>query len=350
MITQSNPLFITDSTNIRYLTGFVGAAPEEREAYVLLTPKETFLFTNALYLEQAKKLKSKPTVVQISRDNPISKELAKKTTELGIQTLGFEEVNLTVAEFTKLQQVLNSVTLMPTRDTIELTRQIKRPDEIASITRACAITDSCFDYILGRLKPGVSESDIAWEIQSFCRNQNATDAFSPIVAFGANSSMPDYSPTSEVRLSPNTIILLDFGARVDGYCADMTRVVFLGKPNPEGINAYTAVLDANKNALELLSRGERSGAKLDAIAQDTLIQAGLLVYPHSLGHNVGLAIHESPRLSNKHDETLRPGMVFSIEPGVYIEGQYGIRIEDLVLLGEDGIEILSKSSKDITIL
>jgi Xaa-Pro aminopeptidase len=269
---------------------------------------------------------------------------------LGIQKLGFEEVNLTVAELTRLQQVLNSVTLIPTRNTIELKRQIKRPDEIASITRACAITDSCFDYILGLLKPGVSESDVAWEIQSFCRNQNATDAFSPIVAFGANSSMPHYSPSSDVTLAPNTIILLDFGARVDGYCADMTRVVFLGKPKPEWIKAYTAVADANKNALELLASGERSGAKLDTIAQDTLIQAGLPVYPHSLGHNVGLAIHESPRLSVQYDETLRLGMVFSIEPGVYIEGQYGVRIEDLVLLKEDGIDILSKSSKDITIL
>jgi Xaa-Pro aminopeptidase len=346
-ITQS--LFITDPTNIRYLTGFVGVAPEEREAYVLRTEKQLYLFTNALYIEQAKQLGGNVIVIEISRESPISSELAKKVTELKITKLGFEETNLTVAELAKLKQMLTSVELVPTRDTIEKIRRIKRPDEIETIRQACKITDDCFTYILTLLKPGVTESEIAWEIQTYFRKRGEADAFSPIVAFNADSSMPHYMPGA-ISLKPNSIVLLDFGARVNGYCADMTRVVFVGKPKDEWIKTYETVLSAEEKALELLATGIRSGATLDEAAQTVITSAGLPPYPHSLGHNVGLAIHESPRLSIKQDQTLLPGMVFSVEPGVYLEGQYGVRIEDLVLLKENGIEILSTSKKELMII
>ncbi|MBI3577223.1 aminopeptidase P family protein [Candidatus Gottesmanbacteria bacterium] len=368
-------LLITNSTNIRYLTGFVGVAPEEREAYLLLTQDAIFLFTNALYLESTKNLKSQIsmtkqgaiTVIEISRENPLAKKLATilmsvipgptrnpsylktgsrlkgRDDKYGIK-LGFEETDLTVAEFGKLKDELGGIRLIPTKNRIENLRMIKREDEIENIRQAAKITDECFDFIIGKIKPGVTESEIAWEIESFFRQRGAQTAFSPIVAFGKNSSMPHYR-TSETRLRTSDIILLDFGARVNGYCSDMTRVVFVGKPKDEWKRAYEVVLKAQTVALNNIHNNP------DKLSREVIKKAGFPPYPHSLGHGVGLAIHEQPRLSYKNPSArLRAGMVVAIEPAIYKEGRYGIRIEDLVLLKKDGVEILSKSPKKLLII
>lgn len=328
-----NALLVTNPTNIRYLTGFVGV--EKRDAYLLLVGDKKYLFVSPLYLEVAKKL-SNIQIIQLS-NNPIEKEIAKLT-----NTVGFEENDLTVAEYKKFKKVIR--TLLPTKGKIEKLRMIKREDEIENIRKAAKITDQCFDYIVGKLKPGVSEKEIAWEIQRFLGDI----AFSPIVAFGKNSSQPHYRSGSDL-LKPQGLTLLDFGARVNGYCADMTRVVFMGKPKDEWAKAYNTVFEAQKAALAALSN-MKSGAKLDRLAKSIIKKAGFPPYTHSLGHNVGLDIHEGPRLSVKKNATLKPGMVFTIEPGIYIEGQYGIRIEDLVLLRNDRIEVLSKSPKEMIVL
>lgn len=336
-------LLVTNPTNIRYLTGFVGM--ERRDAYLLLVDDKKYLFVNPLYLEAAKKI-SNIQIIQLS-NNPIEKEIAKLT-----NTVGFEENDLTVTEYNKFKKTIK--TLIPKKGKIEKLRMLKREDEIDNIRAATKRTDECFDYILGKLKPGVSEKEIAWEIQRFLGDI----AFSPIVAFGKNSSQPHYRSGSDL-LKPQGLTLLDFGARVNGYCADMTRVVFLGKPKDEWVKAYNAVLHAQTIAIAQLEKYFHlsidesmniSGAMLDKLAKSVIKKEGFIPYAHSLGHNVGLDIHEKPRLSIKKDELLRPGMVFTIEPGVYIEGQYGIRIEDLVLLRKDGIEILSKSPKEMIVL
>ncbi|MEK7543980.1 MAG: Xaa-Pro peptidase family protein [Patescibacteria group bacterium] len=360
-------LIITNPTNIRYLTGFVGAAPEEREAYCLITQKSICLFTNALYLEQSKNFKQQSVqVVEISRENPLAKELAKLTETLHIKQLGFEETDLTVAEYGKLRKELPSITLVPTQNRIEELRMIKRDDEIENIRAAAKITDLCFSFILGKLKSslpakasvkeGVTESEIAWEIESFIKTHGASLAFSPIVAFGPNTSQPHYQVQPQgpaLRLRGPNIILLDFGAQVNGYCSDMTRVVFIGKPEAKWVKAYDTVLQAQTAALEYLASRpglEATGGKADRVARDVIEKSGFPPYPHSLGHGVGLDIHESPRLTISKDAELKPGMIVTVEPGIYIEGQYGIRIEDLILLKEDGIEILSTSNKQMIIL
>jgi Xaa-Pro aminopeptidase len=351
LLSKIDALLITDPINIRYLTGFIGVAPEERESYVLLTQNQTYLFTNSLYLEQAKKISI--DVVEISRENPLSKKLAEVLkrchlakpqgdTLKGVR-LGFEEVDVTVAEYEKLKQTLKGVALVPTRDRVERQRMIKRDDEIENIRSAAKITDQCFSFILGRLKPAISESEVAWEIESFFRSRGAELAFAPIVAFGSNSSMPHYW-TSDTRLRTSDIILLDFGAKVNGYCSDMTRVLFVGKPKDEWKRAYEVVLEAQIAALENILNNP------DKHSREVIQRAEFSPYPHSLGHGVGLAIHEQPRLSYKKDAILLPGMVITIEPAIYKVGSYGIRIEDLVLLKDDGIEILSKSPKKLLIL
>lgn len=342
-------LLITDSVNIRYLTGFVGVAPEEREAFVLIAKDKTYLFTNSLYMEQAASLPN-IELIQISRESPISKELSSLTEKFKIKKLGFEDDNLTVAEFTKLKQVLVDVELVPTRNKIEELRMIKRKDEIENIRLAAKITDQCFKFLTHRIRPGTTESRLAMEIEGFFKYHGAENAFSPIVAFNTHSSQPHYQKRSNDPLRRGSLILLDFGAKVNGYCADMTRVVFIGTPKPEWKKAYETVIGANEKAIDLLKDGERHGATLDAAAKELIAEADFPPYPHTLGHAVGLAIHEAPRLSTKKDEILKPGMVVTVEPGIYIEGQYGIRIEDLVLLKASGMEILSTSSKALTIL
>ncbi|MBU1326754.1 Xaa-Pro peptidase family protein [Patescibacteria group bacterium] len=376
-----NGLFITNPVNIRYLTGFVGAATEERESYLLITSHKAYLFTNGLYLEQAKNLellncyivkllktKNPLEIVEISRENPISKELAELTKKLGIKKLGFESADLTVAECQKLKQTLKGVALIPTKNRIEKLRMIKREDEVDNIRQAAKVTDACFDFILPRLTPGVEEGEIAWEIETFLSRpgldrvatagHTVTMAFSPIVAFGKNTSQPHYLTRPGLKedqgraLRLNDVVLLDFGARVNGYCADMTRAVFIGEPKQEWIRAYDTVMEAQKSAFEYLASCSRPGlgAQADRIAAYVLRKAGFTPYPHGLGHGIGLDVHENPRLNMKKNEQLLPGMVFSVEPGVYIPGNYGIRIEDLVLLKQSGIEILSKTTKKMIII
>lgn len=340
----ADTILITNPTNIRYLTGFVGV--DSRDAYCVQTSQKIYFFTNSLYMEQAKKL----SPILIARDHPISSELKKLCEKLNIKRLAFEETDLTVSEYNKLKKELKGVTLVPNMNRIEEMRIHKTDSEIKNIKAAAKITDDCFDFILGKLKPGVTESDIAWEIESFFRIKGAQSAFSPIVAFNANSSQPHYCPTDKHKLTANSLILLDIGARVNGYCADMTRVVFLGKPKSEWLKAYETVAAAQQHALDLIAHGERNGKILDEQTQKAIKKAGLSPYTHSLGHAVGLDIHEAPRLTMKKSVVLAPNMVITVEPGVYVEGQYGIRIEDLVLLREERIEILSKSTKNLTIL
>jgi len=340
-------LLVTTPTNIRYLTGFVGVAPEEREAYVLLAGDKTYFFTSSLYMEQAKKL----SPIQISSEYPITNAIENVMNRdhrlRGDDKLEFEENDMTVAEFNKFSKLF---AMIPTQGKIETLRQIKRPDEIAHLKLAASITDQCFKFLLRRIRPGVTESRLAAEIEGFCKYKGAQNAFSPIVAFNEHASQPHYDSTGNSPLRRGSLVLIDMGARVNGYCADMTRVIFLGKPKEAWAHAYETIVQAQNTAIDLLKNGVRNGATLDAAAKEVIAEADLPPYAHSLGHNVGLDIHEGPRLSDKKAETLVPGMVFSIEPGVYIPGQYGIRIEDLVRLTDTGIEILSKSPKGITIL
>ncbi len=346
-------LFVTDSTNIRYLTGFNGVSPTEREAFTLVTAESVYLFTSALYKEAAMAL-VRPGILwkEIGRDNPVSQILLRLCALHHITRLGFEDVNLTVSEHRKIQDVLTDIILIPTQNKIEIQRMKKTPTEIKHIRAAASLTDRCFDYIVPLIKPGVTESEITSEISEFFREFDAENAFSPIVAFGKNTSMPHYglSHISRAACQTNDIVLLDFGARVKGYCSDMTRMVFVGSILPERKHAYESVLRANMKAIELLKEGVRNGATLDAAAQEIIAEASLPVYPHSLGHAVGLDIHEAPRITIKKEETLYPSMAITVEPGTYTEGSFGIRIEDLIHIQNDGIDVLSHSPKTLTIV
>lgn len=376
-LNEVDGLLITNPTNIRYLTGFIGASPTEREAYVLLTKDVLYFFTNALYLEQAKKLVissqfvvRRLEIVEVSREAPLAKQLKKiiRHAELVSASqqpsenkipkqargdsfrLGYEDTNLTVSEHVKLQLELKNVEFVSLAGRIEELRKIKKSEEIAHTKKAARITDDCFEFILPKLTPGVTETEIAWEIETFFRKNGADSAFSPIVAFNKHSSQPHYSPGRYTLDTKPSLILLDFGARFDGYCADMTRVVFFGQPSKKQKQAYEVLKNAQEQVLIALQNGVRGGAALDQMCRELIEQSGLPLYPHSLGHAVGLDIHESPRLSFKQDAELKAGMVITIEPGIYLPGDFGLRIEDLVLITDDGFELLSQSPKELCIL
>ncbi|MBI5614431.1 aminopeptidase P family protein [Candidatus Gottesmanbacteria bacterium] len=376
----NSAILISDPINIRYLTGFMGLAPNEREVYCLLTGSETFLFVNSLYREtansivlrsqqnsnkQINKYTNNPIkIIELSQEKPIEILLNQILLKNNVKTLEFEKYDVSVAEYEKLQKELSAITLVPSFGKIEKMRIVKNKNEIDTIKKACALTDECFTHLLTYIKEGQSESEIAWEIETFFHENGATSSFSPIVAFNEHSSQPHYASAISCQLKAFSIILLDFGAKVDGYCADMTRIVFLGKPKDEWIKAYNTILEAQMAALKYLGaythlKGVKahlpgvvqpSGAKADEIAKKIITDAGYPVYPHGLGHGVGLAIHEAPRLSMSRDETLVPGNVFSVEPGIYVEGKYGIRIEDLVVLTDTGAETLSKSEKGLILI
>jgi Xaa-Pro aminopeptidase len=361
-IPDNNAILISNPTNIRYLTGFVGV--ESRDAYLLLLSDKAVLFVSPLYEIEAKKVqlehsflqKHFPTITKLelrilSANNRIAKQLFTVCTDEDVDALSYEADNLTVAEYSAFKNILSPITLTQSKNGIEILRMKKFSNEIASITAAANLTDECFTFIQTKIKKGVTESALAWEIESFFRKSGAQLAFSPIVAFGPNSALPHYVPIGQGRtLSENEIILLDFGARVDGYCADMTRMLFVGKPKDEWLFAYRNVLLANERTIGMLANGERNGSALDRKSRDLITEAKLPEYPHSLGHGVGLDIHEAPRLTIHQDAKIMPRMMVTIEPGVYIENEFGIRIEDLVYVKETGIDVLSKSTKDVIIL
>ncbi|OGG11413.1 hypothetical protein A2Z00_03125 [Candidatus Gottesmanbacteria bacterium RBG_13_45_10] len=240
---------------------------------------------------------------------------------------------------------------------------IKRDDEITNMRRAAKLTDQCYAYIVPRIKPGVTEEEIARDIETFIKNQHAELAFPVIVAFGKNTSIVHHLKASRyVKCRKQEIVLLDFGAKAaGGYCSDMTRMVFIGKPKEKWKRAYQTVLEAQTLAIHFLDSCYHvtvhdsrisgvSGAKLDVMVREYIERAGFPPYPHSLGHCLGKEIHELPRLSRNKDAQITPGMVFTIEPGIYIKGDYGIRIEDTVCLKSDGLDIFTRSSKELTIV
>jgi Xaa-Pro aminopeptidase len=228
---------------------------------------------------------------------------------------------------------------------------IKTEEEISVIRNACHITDQCFTEILLSLKPGVTEKEISDTIETYIKKRNADLSFPSIVAFGKNTSIVHHLKASPlVRCRKQEIVLLDFGAKVDGYCSDMTRMVFVGEPRITWVRTYETLVHIQETIIKMITPVPFSGATIDIYARSLIEKAGFPPYPHGLGHNVGMEIHELPRLSRKKDAQITPGMVFTIEPGIYIKGDYGIRIEDTVLLKKDGLEILTKSPKTMICL
>lgn len=336
-------LLISSIPNIIYLTDYCAFSYFEREAFLIISKNGNYLITDGRYSEAVAKIPGF-ALLEISNKNSIDdifKSLPK------INRLGIEDENISLSEGKKLKKYFK---IVPMRELKNL-RIVKEENEISKIRRACEIGDETFKFILNKIKKGVSEKEIAFEIELFIKRAGADIAFPSIVAFGANSSIPHHK-TSDQRLTTNSQALLDFGVKFENYCSDMTRTIFSGRANEKFKKIYNTVLSAQQSAIEQLSNLAISGKQIktsdiDNVARNYIIKKGFPTIPHSLGHGIGIEVHEAPRLSPKSKDILRPGMVFSVEPGIYIPNFGGVRIEDLVLIRENKLEILTHSPKEI---
>ena len=341
---------ITHTNNIFYLTGYDGFSHEEREAVALITKTHNFLLTDKRYLYELRGLKDFK-LIEISASTPFPKAIQNLVLENNLLFAGFEEENLSFSEYKKFRKIFKK--FVPLSGIIEPLREIKKIYEIKNVKKACKISDLGFNYILKQLKSNVSEIEIADKLEIFLKENKAENAFKPIIAFGKNSAVPHHL-NSDKKLKTGDVVLLDFGAKVNGYCSDMTRTVFFGMPDPKLSEIYNTVLNAQKAAVNALRKSlilhHKSGIKadyIDKVSRDYIISKGFPSIPHSLGHGIGLEVHEPPTLSPNSKSLLKSGMIFSIEPGIYLDGFGGVRIEDLFLIKDNHLEKITHSTSGI---
>ncbi len=334
---ETEAFFVSSPANIRYLSGFTG------EGYLIITKSEAFLVTDFRYLLDAGRFSS-DFVVRNMADGikAIMPEYVKK--------LYIEGEHMTYSDFTFYQGQLETVALADDERRITKMRAVKTADEIRAIAAAADIACTVFEDVLDYIKPGISERDIALELEYRMKKNGAGGlSFDTIVASGENSAYP-HAVVSDKKLQNGDFVTLDFGCVYEGYCSDMTRTVAVGQVSERQRGIYDLVLCAQLAALEAVKTGAIC-SQVDAVARDIISGAGYgKNFGHSLGHSVGLQIHESPSLSPKCHDVLQEGMVVTVEPGVYVEGFGGVRIEDLVVVTGGGPQILTKTKKDLLIL
>lgn len=340
-------IYISDFYNSRYLSGLTLFTPQECEARLLILEGMAFLLTDGRYISQAKKLRRGFEVVEIKIGDEYEKRVKGLLKAQKIKNLGFESQSLNFNEYQKLREEASGVELIPAENFVEELRAIKDNQELRAIKMAVEITDLAFDYIKNLIKVDQTEKEIVFKLEFFIKERADDVAFSPIVASGLNTADPHHI-TSDRKIKKGDLLLLDFGAKVAGYCSDMTRILFVGTPEERQGEIYNIVLEAQEKAMKNIKAGIR-GNQADRIARTLINKLGFREYfSHGLGHGVGLSEHELPRLSLKSKGKLLEKMVFTIEPGIYISGWGGIRIEDLVVLQKREVKVLTKSPKEIT--
>ena len=333
-------LLITRPENRRYITGFTGSA-----GVALVSQNHAFFVTDFRYVEQATYQAPEFQIVQ--HGLKIEDTLCQLAQEAGIGRLGFEKDVVTFKQHETLSSALSGVRLVPCEGLVEALREVKDENETELIRQAEAIGDAAFSHILSIMKPGMTEIDVALELEWFMRKNGAEGiGFDVIVASGPRGAMP-HGVASDKKLAQGDLVVLDFGAVYNGYRGDMTRTVSLGKATSLQRRVYDIVLRAQEAALEAIAPG-KTGQEIDGIARGIIEEAGYGDnFGHGLGHGVGLAVHEEPRLSVTGTKELRPGMVVTVEPGIYLPGLFGIRIEDLVVVQEGGVRNLTRSPKEL---
>ena len=328
--------WISDPANVRYLSGFTSG----EDGKVLVTPDGATLYTDARYTVQAQQESGLPTL--IARPPATYQDAAAKVAGLRV---GIEADHLTVAAYDDLRAHWPDATLMPLRGLVQALRVVKTPDEVAQIRAAQALADRVYAEVRPLIRAGVTELSVAGEIESRLRQAGAESAFEIIVASGERGALPHGRATEKV-IQDGELVTIDMGARLNGYHSDMTRTLAIGRPGDEMRRVYNAVLEAEEAAVAAVKPGARA-ADLDKLARDILTRHGLgEAFAHSLGHGVGLQIHEGPGLRGTSEDVLEAGMLVTIEPGAYLPGVGGVRIEDLLLVTESGHEVLSRAQKE----
>ncbi len=348
LIEQSfDAVLISSTPNISYLTGYGGFVPEERDAYVLVTKTKGYIFTHALYAEAMGTEIPHLSLVEMTRDEPLSQSLKRLVKEHHIERLGVETDNLTVAEYERLTPL--SIDIQNCN--LSQLRALKESSELETIQKACKLTDDAFDYLLSFIKPGITEKAVAYAISKYFSQQDAETSFRSIVAFGKNASVPHHLSGS-TKLKEQDAVLIDFGAKIDGYCADVTRTFFIGNPPEKQKDMFQVAYEAQQAAIafveeKLAAKEKISAFETDKVARDYIIAKGYPAFPYSLGHGVAIEIHEYPLLNPRSKAFLESGMVFTFEPGIHIPGEFGVRIEDVFTIKEDKLIKLTHSKNTL---
>ncbi len=337
--------FVTDLSNVRYLSGFTGSS-----ASLLISPDRQYILTDGRYTEQvSREVSEYQAVIQGNR-----KEMQAISDIIGDASdkiIWFEADNYTVARFSALQDAIPAKSFIPKRSVVELLRVVKEEPEILALKQALKLAEDAFQKALDEIHEGMSERELArFLLDEMWRAGAVKESFDPLVLFGPRSSMC-HGKASNHTLKTGDVILMDFGCLMpDGYNSDITRTIFFGQPSEELKSMYQCVFDANRAAEDSICAGI-SGVQADKYARDVIRKAGRIdQFMHGLGHGVGLEIHESPRLSPLADHQLESGHVVTIEPGVYVAGVGGIRIEDMVVIRDGACEIMNNSTKELIIL
>ncbi|CDF58221.1 M24 family metallopeptidase [Thermobrachium celere] len=326
--------------NRNYLSGFTGD-----DSFLFITKEKSYFITDSRYTEQAQ---NEVVGFEVLEYKPPIHDFIKSLVEKhNVKRLGVEEDRMSLSDYITYKEKLEGVEIVKLEQTIEKIRMIKDDEEIKLIETAASIADKAFEHILKFIKPGISEREVALEIEFFMKKMGASAlSFPTIVASGTRSSLP-HGTASDKIIQEGEFITLDFGCVYKGYCSDMTRTIVLGKANEKQKEIYNIVLEANEAALKAVRPGI-SCVELDKIARDIIVEKGYGDrFGHGLGHGVGREVHELPFVNARSKFNLEPGMIITDEPGIYIPGFGGVRIEELVLVTEDGYRVLSKSPKHL---
>jgi Xaa-Pro aminopeptidase len=333
---------VTQPENRRYLSGFTGSS-----GILIITQERQALATDSRYYGQVRQQCPDWELIEVGSDFAGQMLEILRQFELGARKVGFETAQVSVATLNSWERALKGrLVLVDTENFVETLRMRKNEAEIATIKKAVALADEALVHITQWMRPGMTEKQVAWELESYMRTHGASAvSFEPIVASGPNSAMPHARPTDRL-LQAGEPITMDFGCIVDGYCSDLTRTICLGEPADD---KYLAVWQTVLKAQELAEDGARAGMtgeQVDKLARDVISEAGFGDYfGHGLGHGVGLAIHESPRYSFTYPHEVPVGAVMTVEPGIYIPDWGGVRIEDMVVVREGNLEILTHAPK-----
>lgn len=336
-------MMVTSEFNRRYLSGFTGT-----HGVVLLSGDRAALLTDFRYRQQAGRQAQGFEIIEHGQD--LNQTVAETLASWGVTKLLFEDQHASYAEHALWAKALAPAELIPAGSVVERLREAKDAGELALMQEAADLADRTFEHILGLIKPGVSELEIAAEMEYFMRRNGATGpSFNTIVASGERSAMP-HGVASEKKVGRGEFVTLDFGACYKGYCSDLTRTVFVGTPTDKHREIYGIVKEAQQFALDHLKPG-MTGREGDALTRDIITRYGYGDhFGHGTGHGLGMEIHEAPRLSPSCDTVLEPGMVVTVEPGIYLPGFGGVRIEDDVVIADTGIQILTRSPKELILL
>ena len=336
-------LLVSLGPNLRYLSGFTGS-----NGLLLLLPGKSILFTDPRYTIQAGQ--ESTCQVRIAK-GPLVVDVVAAIAKLGLKRVGYEPALMSCDAYESLESKLPAKSSMvAVKGWIEELRTVKSATEIERIRRSVETNSKAFEQAVARVRPGMKERDLAADLEYRMRRLGAEKpSFETIVAGGVRSALPHAQPTA-ARFQTGDLIVVDMGALQEGYCSDMTRMLFLGTPTAKVKRTYKAVLEAQLAGIDAVRASARTAA-VDAAARNVLKGYGLdRAFIHSTGHGLGLEIHEPPRLGKRDKGRLKAGMAITIEPGVYIEGFGGIRIEDTVLVTEKSCEILTPTSKELRVI